>query len=568
MNNLYALSELLSSVNILQDIDKAAIQVSQSSNHTDGDYQTNIALKTFKNKRTELNLKKPMDYADMIVKELKNLDNNIIDKVSASIPGFINLKLNNNFIINQVDKPICNKKTEKITIIDYSSPNIAKEMHVGHLRSTIIGDVISNILENNGESIMRINHIGDWGTQFGMLIQYLRHNSIDIFKSDISLSELHKWYKESKKLFDNNTEFNEEAHKRVVELQSGDSECSKIWKKLCDISETSYNEIYGRLNVSTDLKIMGESFYNDQLNSIVNELNEKGLLIDDNGAKLMFPIKNKIPLIVRKSDGGYGYDTTDLAALKFRIKNLNANKIIYVTDSGQALHFQLLFEAAKKAGWADNIELRHVGFGIVLGENGKRIKSRSGDSIKLRDLIEEADEKFLESNRERLESGSSQMNLEDLNELSKIIGSSAIKYADLKQNRNNNYQFSYEKMLDHKGDTIIYQLYSWVRITNILQKTDKNEGGIRINNKLDREILLHLSQFDEIMDKASDNLQPNFICEYLFFLSTKVNEYWNTHKIIGSEDEESIISLLKQIKRYMSKCFEILGINANKIKNL
>ena len=568
MNNLDILSELLTSLKILQNIDKNMIQISQSSNHTDGDYQTNIALKTFKNKRNELNLKKPIDYANIIVDELKNTENNIISKVSASMPGFINLKLNDDFIIEQINKSICNKTTDKITIVDYSSPNIAKEMHVGHLRSTIIGDVISNMLENNGENITRINHIGDWGTQFGMLIQYLRHNNIDIFESNVSLSELHKWYKESKKLFDSNTEFNEEAHKRVVELQSGDIECSKIWKKLCDISETSYNEIYRRLNVSNDLKIMGESFYNDQLDIIVNELNEKGLLVDDDGAKLMFPIEGKIPLIVKKSDGGYGYDTTDLAALKFRIKELNANKIIYVTDSGQSLHFQLLFEAAKKAGWINNIELRHVGFGLVLGEDGKRIKSRSGDSIKLRDLIEEADQKFLISNKERLESGSSQMNIEDLNDLSKIIGSSAIKYADLKQNRNNNYQFSYEKMLDHKGDTIIYQLYSWVRIKNILLKTDKIGSGIKITNRLDREILLHLSQFEETLNKACDNLLPNFVCEYLFFLSTKVNEYWNTHQIIGSKNEESILSLLKLIKKYMSKCFEILGIDANKIKNL
>ena len=564
--NINFLTSVLKQVSYLDKIED--IQVSQCNNIELGDYQTNVALKCFKQVRSMLNLKKPIDFAELIVAEVNNNKYDGIKSISCSFPGFINIKLSDNFIMKQALLEI-NNKSEGVTIVDYSSPNIAKEMHVGHLRSTIIGDVISNILVSSGENVIRINHIGDWGTQFGMLIQYLEHMNIDIFGSNIELSDLHKWYKESKKVFDSDEEFNNEAHKKVVKLQSGDINCIKIWKKLCYISESSYKKIYRQLGVSDDLKTMGESFYNDYFDSLIDELESKGLLVDEDGAKLLFPIHNKPPLIVKKSDGGYGYDTTDLAALRYRINNMGANKIVYVTDSGQSLHFELLFEAAKKAGWlSNNIKLSHVGFGIVLGEDGKRIKSRSGDSIKLRDLIEEANDKFITSNKERLIQGAGQMNIDNIEKLSKIIGSGAIKYADLKQNRNNNYQFSFEKMLDHKGDTIIYLLYSWVRIKNLLEKTKVESKSMSINNKIDRKILLYLSQFDEMLYKTRSNLLPNYLCEYLFNLSNLVNEYWNTYKVLGDTNEESMITMFKMVLDNMRKCFTILGINADNVNKL
>ena len=568
MNNCDVLKNLFITLKILKDIDSNQVEISQSSTHSKADYQTNIALKTFRLKRQKLNLKKPIEYAELIVKEFKDYNHSIIQDITCSIPGFINIKLTDKFLLDRAVLEKHEISDKPLTILDYSSPNIAKEMHVGHLRSTIIGDVISNILEEFGENVTRINHIGDWGTQFGMLIQYIMNNNIDINDSNISLSNLHVWYKDSKKIFDKDTDFNLESHKRVVELQSGEDKCVRIWKKLCEISQSSYNNIYNRLGISSELKIMGESFYNKYLDSVVNELEEKGLIIEENGAKLMFPIEGKIPLIVKKSDGGYGYDTTDLAAIRYRTQVLKAKKIIYVTDSGQSLHFELIFAAAKKCGWANDVILKHVGFGIVLGEDGKRIKSRSGESVRLSELISEADSKFYDSNLKRLKSENCQINVHDLSELSKIIGSSAIKYADLKQNRINNYQFSYEKMLDHKGDTIIYQLYSWVRISNIFKKTKKSVGNLKIINELDRDIILHLTQYNEVIKQASDTLLPNLICEYLFKLSTKINEYWNSYKILDSQDEESILALLDLTKRYMEYCYNILGIDASKVKNL
>lgn len=415
---------------------------------------------------------------------------------------------------------------------------------------------------------MRINHIGDWGTQFGMLIEFIIYKGIDINDPNIDLSDLHCWYKESRTLFNNNEEFNTNAHKRVVELQSGDKTCLETWKKLCEISESSYNEIYSSLNVSNNLKIMGESFYNSMLDDIVKDLESKGLLIEDDGAKIMFPIKGKPPLIVRKSDGGYGYDTSDLAAIKHRIYNMNANKIIYVTDSGQSLHFQLIFEAARIAGWATNVILKHVDFGVVLGEDGKRIKSRSGESIKLKELIDEADNKFYLENERRLESGNGYFDKSEIKTISKIIGTSAIKYADLRQNRQNNYIFSYDKMLEHKGDTIIYILYSWVRINNLLAKNSHNLEYIDINNNLDRDILLHLASFNDIINRVCDNLLPNLVCEYLYSLANKVSEYWNQYRVLGSEEQEQRLALLCLIKIYMLKCFDLLGIDALKINKL
>lgn len=565
MNNITFLKQILSQLLCLTDIDD--IQISQCNNALLGDYQTNVALKFFKKKRAELNLKNPMDFAELVVNEVNNRNKNEIKSITCSTPGFINIKLDDEFIIKQTLSKIENK-CDTVTIVDYSSPNIAKEMHVGHLRSTIIGDVISNILVSSGENVTRINHIGDWGTQFGMLIQYLEYMNIDIFDSKIDLTMLHNWYKESKKVFDSDKNFNDAAHKKVVLLQSGDIYCIKIWKKLCDISESSYKKIYRQLGVSDELKTMGESFYNDHFDSLIDELDKKGLLVDEDGAKLLFPISGKPPLIVRKSDGGYGYDTTDLAAIRYRIKNMNATKIVYVTDSGQSLHFELLFEAAKKAGWLNNVELSHVGFGIVLGEDGKRIKSRSGDSIKLRDLIDEANTKFITANKERLLSGNGQMSIDNIERLSKIIGSGAIKYADLKQNRNNNYQFSFDKMLDHRGDTIIYLLYSWVRIKNLLQKTQVKVERMSIYNELDRKILLHLSQFDEMLEKTRINLLPNYICEYLFCLSNMVNEYWSTYKVLGDSNEKSIIAMFSVVLSYMRRCFIILGINADNVNKL
>lgn len=330
------------------------------------------------------NIKNAKDLSQEICKDIAPKVDEIIFDTTIIGSGIINLTLKKSYIENNInhiannDSPLLIKTSKpKCIIIDYSSPNIAKQMHVGHLRSTIIGDILGNIFELKGNKLTRINHIGDWGTQFGMLIASIQVNNVNLDNCDIDV--LHTCYKESKIIFDDDIEFNKLAHNKVVSLQSEDEECINIWKKICSISHESYNDIYNKLEISKNLIVCGESYYNDVLPILVKELDELIILKEEDGTKMLFTDENnkKIPpLIVRKSDGGYGYDSTDLAAIKHRINNLHADKIIYVTDSGQSDHFKLIFDAAKLMKLNENVELVHVGFGLILNKKGKKIKSR------------------------------------------------------------------------------------------------------------------------------------------------------------------------------------------------
>ncbi|VVU94700.1 tRNA synthetases class I (R) [seawater metagenome] len=585
MNNLDLLNDIFnqSLLGIMQEKFKLETNViSQSTNLKWGDYQSNIAMKLFKKN----NSKNPREFSQTIIDNLTLQKINYIQDISIAGPGFINIKLSDTYLEESIDviiennKPIISENIVKHKIIvDYSSPNIAKEMHVGHLRSTIIGDVISNIFEYKGNTVERINHIGDWGTQFGMLIAYLKDINCDIKNKNLTISDLHNWYKESKSKFDSDTEFNDRAHKAVVKLQQNDSNYIDIWNTICKISSKSYQEIYQRLNISSKLKICGESFYNDKLNDVIQELTCLNLLQDENGAKLLFPFSNKPPLIIKKTDGGIGYDATDMTALKYRVEELKADKIIYVTDSGQGLHFELLFEGGRKAGWLEETHVEHVSFGVVLGEDGKRIKSRSGDSVKLTDLLDESYKTFLAENRKRKEEDNSCLiEDENMDKIAKIIGWSAVKYADLKQNRINNYIFDYNKMLDTKGDTIVYQLYVWVRIKNIFRKTLIDENILsshkyKLNNtdkgyKSERELILHITQFDETLLDIEKNLLPNYLCDYMYKLANKFNQFWRDCRVIGSSNEINRLKVCKACQIIMQECFNILSIPANSVNKL
>ena len=579
MNNLEELNY------IFDKLQYQKIIITKTTDSKWGDYQTNLAMMYFKQERNKLGLKNPKEFGSYIINQVNGNEN--ISKLELAGPGFINITLSDKYLTKFVNKivefnqPIFSKiDNQKKVIVDYSSPNVAKEMHVGHLRSTIIGDVISNFYQLKGYNVERINHIGDWGTQFGMLITIIQEQKIDLNKPDLGISDLHRWYKESKICFDNNSNFNKKAHQNVVNLQSGSSECLNIWKKICEISESSYQQVYQRLNVSKELKICGESFYNNMLDDIVIDLKEKALLKrEENGAELLFLEDSKPPLIVKKSDGGFGYDATDLAALKYRIDKLKADKIIYVTDSGQSLHFELLFKAANKANWLNKQELIHVPFGVVLGEDGKRIKSRSGDSIKLTELLDEAHKIYLKSNLERKQNENCLIEDESIEYISKLIGWNAVKYADLKHNRNNDYQFDYKKMLDFKGDTLTYQLYSWVRINNLFRKTKyslteiKNTEYIfsnKSNNEYisERNLVIHLSQFDEMLNKVIEGLLPHYLCEYIYQMSMKINDFWRDCIVINDNNELTRLKLCLACKNVMTTCFNLLKIPVDKIDRL
>ena len=578
MNNLNEIN------NIFNELEFSKINISNTNDSKWGDYQTNVAMIYFKKVKDQLSLKNPKEFGNYLIEKIKKSNNDNISNIEIAGPGFINITLSDNYLIKFIDKiiesnqPQFNIPKPKKIIVDYSSPNVAKEMHVGHLRSTIIGDVIGNFYDLLENEVIRINHIGDWGTQFGMLIAFIKHNQINLDESELNITDLHKWYKESKQYFDSDSSFNKKAHQDVVSLQKGNEEHLKIWKKICKISESSYQEVYRRLNISPNLKIYGESFYNKYLEDLVEDLDNKNLLKDDNGAKLLFVDKKNPPLIVKKSDGGFGYDATDLAALKYRIKELKADKIIYVTDSGQNLHFKLLFKAAKLAGWINDQDLNHVSFGVVLGEDGKRIKSRSGESIKLTDLLDEAKNIYIENNQKRKEDNTCRINSKSLENISKLIGWNAVKYADLKHNRNNDYQFDYQKMLDTKGDTLVYQLYSWVRLKNLFRKTEFDINQIKEFNivfskidfeyKTERNLILHLTQFDEIIKKVSDTLLPNYLCEYIYQMSIKINEFWRDCKVLNNENEKSRLKICLASKITMKRCFDLLSIPIDQIERL
>jgi arginyl-tRNA synthetase len=466
-------------------------------------------------------------------------------------------------------------KTPQRVAIDFSSPNIAKEMHVGHLRSTIIGDAIARTLEFIGHDVIRINHIGDWGTQFGMLIAYLRevHPQALTTADALDLGDLVAFYRQAKQRFDTDETFKETARQEVVKLQAGAEDTRRAWKLLCDQSRREFQVIYDLLDIK--LTERGESFYNSLLPAVVADLTELGLLVESDGAKCVFVdgFTNKegepLPLIVQKSDGGYNYATTDLAAIRYRIQNDKAKRIVYVTDSGQANHFAQVFAVARKAGWIpEDVEIVHVPFGLVLGEDGKRLKTRSGEAVRLQDLLDEAIVRTRQDLENRLKAEERQETEEFIASVSQTVGLSAVKYADLSQNRASNYVFSYDKMLALQGNTAPYMLYAYVRVQGIRRKGEINFDNLDASAKVilqsDAELVLakHLLQFNEVINAVGGDLLPNRICQYLFELSQKFNQFFEQCPVLKAEEplRTSRLMLCDLTARTLKLGLDLLGI--------
>ncbi|MDB9341153.1 MULTISPECIES: arginine--tRNA ligase [Cyanophyceae] len=514
-----------------------------ASNPKFGDYQANVALSLSKRLGQQ-----PRAIASAIVEKLDISD--FCETPEIAGPGFINLKLKIAYLeaqINaiQTDSRLGVPKTEapKREIVDFSSPNIAKEMHVGHLRSTIIGDSIARILEFQGHDVLRLNHVGDWGTQFGMLITYLREVYPEALTTAnaLDIGDLVSFYRKAKQRFDEDEAFQETARQEVVRLQAGAEDTLHAWKLLCEQSRREFQIIYDLLDVQVIER--GESFYNPQLPSVVADLAKSGLLVENQGAQVVFleGFTNRegepMPLIVQKSDGGYNYATTDLAALRYRIQQDEAKRIIYVTDSGQSNHFAQFFQVARKAGWVpDDVELVHVPFGLVLGEDGKKFKTRSGDTVRLRDLLDEAVIRARADLEARLKEEEREESEEFISEVAEIVGISAVKYADLSQNRTSDYIFSYDKMLDLKGNTAPYMLYAYARIQGISRKGGINFAELGENVKVllqhDTELALakYLLQLDGVISSVEQELLPNRLCEYLYELSKKFNQFYDRNQ--------------------------------------
>ncbi|MCB1115988.1 MAG: arginine--tRNA ligase [Chlamydiia bacterium] len=544
--------------------------VTQSTNEQFGHYQCNSAMKVAKELK-----KNPRAIAEEIVEKWEK--DAIIEKLEVAGPGFINITLSKEFLSKELTEvardprlgvpPLT--KVKKI-IVEFSSPNVAKELHVGHLRSTIIGESLARLFEFLGHDVLRLNHIGDWGTQFGMLITYLKEHEPEVLtgKKETDLSSLMHWYRESKKVFDADPDFKKRAQLQVVSLQGGEKEALAAWEKIREISRKGFQEIYDFLDVK--LTERGESFYNDRLPKIIEDYEKKGIIEVSDGAKCVFldGFKAKdgtpLPMILQKSDGGYNYATTDSAALFQRVSAEKADRIIYVVDAGQQLHFQMVFAAASQAGYFDpkKVEIEHVPFGVVLGPDGKKFKTRSGETEKLIDLLQEAVRRAKVLLKERLQ----EANEKELDALAHILGVDAVKYADLSCHRVKDYVFSYDRMLNFEGNTAAYLLYSYVRIQGIKRKVNKDVDAlfattpIKLDHPTEISLGLKLRQFGETLALMDRDLLPNRLSDYLYDLAEKFHAFFRDCRVEGAAEERSRLVLCELTGRILKQGLYILGL--------
>ncbi len=532
-----------------------------------GHYQCNSALKIAKALEMA-----PRIAAEKIVSHMDTRD--LIEKLEVAGPGFINITLKTAFLEREVASIVPDERVgvslplqRKRVIVEFSSPNIAKELHVGHLRSTIIGDAIARLFEFLGHDVLRLNHIGDWGTQFGMLIAYMQEVAPQVLKGEegADLPLLMQWYRASKKRFDEDADFKKRAQLEVVKLQKGDSASRLAWQAICAISRKAFEEIYTLLDVKITER--GESFYNAYLAELVDELDKKGLITLSDGAKCIFlegfigREGEPLPMIIQKSDGGYNYDTTDMAALRHRIFEEKADRIIYLTDAGQSLHFAMLFKAAEKAGYVDpaRVQVDHVPFGVVLGTDGKKFKTRSGETEKLIDLLLEAVDGAETILKERLPT----LSVEELKKAAQILGIDAIKYADLSGHRIKDYIFSYERMLKFEGNTAAFLLYAYVRIQGIKRKVGKvidPTAPVVLEHPSEIDLALHLCQFGEVLESMARDLLPSRLCDYLYALAEKFHAFFRDCRVEGSPLEASRLILCEAAARVLKKGLNLLGL--------
>jgi arginyl-tRNA synthetase len=547
-----------------------------ASNPKFGDYQCNISL----------SLSKQVGQPPRVIaqKLLEHLDvTGICQTPTIAGPGFINLTLKPAYLEAQLSDiqrdprlGVEAAKTPQRVILDFSSPNIAKEMHVGHLRSTIIGDSIARILEFQGHDVLRLNHVGDWGTQFGMLICYLReaYPAALTTANALEIGDLVSFYKQAKKRFDEDEAFKEASRQEVVKLQSGAEGSRNAWQLLCEQSRREFQVIYDWLDVK--LTERGESFYNPLLPAVVEDLAQLGLLVEDAGAKCVFleGFTNKagepLPLIVQKSDGGYNYAATDLAAIRYRIQQDEAEQIIYVTDAGQANHFAQVFQVARRAGWlTDDVEVVHVPFGLVQGEDGKKLKTRSGRrcgyGICWMKRSPVSVPTWKPDSRKKVREETEEFKAH----VAKVAGIGAVKYADLSQNRTSNYVFSYDKMLSDQGNTAVYLIYVYARIQSISRKGDIDfeqlGADVKILLQEETELVLakHLLQLSEVLNAVEQDLLPNRLCQYLFELSQKFNKFYDQCPVLKAEEPVRLsrLALCALTARTLKLGLSLLGIS-------
>ncbi|BBM48208.1 arginyl-tRNA synthetase [Leptotrichia wadei] len=542
------------------------IDIQNSTKKEFGDFQTNFAMVSSK-----LIEKNPREIASTLVENFS--ENDIIQKLEIAGPGFINIYLKNGFL-NEEIKKVENEKydfsflnTDKTVIIDYSSPNIAKRMHIGHLRSTIIGDSIKRILQFLGFHTLADNHIGDWGTQFGKLIVAYK-NWLDkkAYEKD-PIGELEKIYVKFSDEAKINPALEDEAREELKKLQLGDENNQKLWKEFIDISLKEYNKVYDRLNVNFDY-YFGESFYNDMMPSVLEELKQKGIAKEDQGALVVFFENNRLPpAIVQKKDGSFLYTTSDLATMKFRKDELKVDEAVYLTDDRQQNHFKQVFEIGKMLGESYNYKKTHIVFGIMRFGNGIIFSSRSGNIIRLVDLLDEAKAQV----KKVIDEKNPDIPEDEKDKIAEIIGSGAIKYFDLSQNRTSDITFTWDKVLSFEGNTGPYLQYTYVRIMSIFRKLKEENIEVKNNdvilddmNGIERELAVELLRFPQAVVKSYENYRPNIIADYLFDTAKLFNNFYNSSSILKEEDKKVMdarILLARKTAFVLKEGLSLLGIN-------
>jgi arginyl-tRNA synthetase len=543
--------DILKQQGVLAEDVSPRINISNTKDKSHGDFACNIAMMLAK--PAGMN---PRDLAEKIITAMPK-DPRISDTQIAG-PGFINFFVNDSWLEQQVSDALANehlgiKRADKpqTIVVDYSSPNLAKEMHVGHLRSSIIGDAVVRALEFQGHNVVRQNHVGDWGTQFGMLLAFMEEQQNS--GESLDLADLEGFYRASKGRFDESEEFAKRARELVVALQSGDEYCNKLWAEFNSISLEHCLTLYKRLGVSlTAADVRGESAYNDDLQSIVDELTKANLLTESNGAQCVFldQFKNKegdtLPIIVQKSGGGFLYATSDLAAIRYRAQQLHADRVLYFVDQRQALHFNQVFALAHKAGFAsEQTSLEHLGFGTMNGEDGKPFKTRSGGTVKLVDLLDEAEVRAIALVRSK----NLDMEQAEVDKIGKAVGISAVKYADLSKDRARDYIFNFDQMLSFEGNTAPYLMYAYTRVASIFDKAglDMNsiQGDVKLDSEKEKDLATKLMQFPEILERISQRGQPHTLCSYVYEVAGLFSSFYEHCPILAADNEEQKQSRLR-----------------------
>ena len=528
-----------------------------------GDYQANGVMAAAKRAG-----KNPREVAQAVI-DVIDLDG-IASNLAVAGPGFINVTLAPQFIANAATTPQPSPNPQRV-VVDYSGPNLAKEMHVGHLRSTIIGDCIARVLESLGHTVIRQNHVGDWGTQFGMLLTFMAEQGAT---SD-SLADLENFYRQAKQRFDTDEDFQGRSRQAVVQLQSGDAAMLVQWQRFIEISMSHCQALYDRLGIDlTNANMDGESSYNDDLKATVDHINGQGLLTESDGAQCIFldEFKNKEgevqPVIVQKSDGGYLYSTSDLACLRRRIGDFKADRVLYFVDARQALHFKQVFAVAEAAGISNpGVELAHMPFGTMLGKDNKPFKTREGALVKLSELLDEAIARATKLLQDReVQSKNPDIDDTELADLAEIIGIGAVKYADLSKNRTSDYVFDWDQMLSFDGNTAPYLLYAYSRTRSIFTRGEVDLSALpeRVvtENEAERRLAVAIAGYQDLLEQVAQEGYPHQLCAYLYELAGRFTQFYEQCPILTSDDATKTrrLTLTKQTGDVLANGLTLLGI--------